>query len=97
MKKELEIIQVDKTHRILVYREFIANEWRWFVEKQEKDMWKLKHIWKYLTSPSYRFWVDFCSLKENQDRAMNEIIENLERRNHPIQVYNPDTLKGRIK
>jgi hypothetical protein len=44
----------------------------------------LKHIWKYLTSPTYRYWMDFCSLRENIDRNMNLIEDNLRFQSHPM-------------
>lgn len=47
-------------------------------------MKRIKHIWKYLTSPEYRFWIDYCSQKENLDRTMNMIIDNLYLQTHPL-------------
>lgn len=47
----------------------------------------LKHIYKYLTSPSYRYWVDFCTRKENLDRQMDLIKRELKLQNHPIYIY----------
>ena len=44
----------------------------------------IKHIWRYLTSPTYSFWIDFCSRQENIDKAMNEIIHNLRMTSYPI-------------
>lgn len=47
-------------------------------------MKRIKHIWKYLTSPPYRFWVDFCTQKEMIDRNMREIEDNLRLTLHPL-------------
>lgn len=55
-------------------------------------MKKLKHIWKYITSPSYRFWVDFCVQKENIDRAMNDILDNLRLQSHPMFYVKGDKI-----
>lgn len=44
----------------------------------------LKHFWKYLTSPEYRYWIDFCAAEENLNKSMNLIIDNLKMRNYPM-------------
>lgn len=57
------------------------------------NMKKIKHICKYLTSPSYRFWVDFCVQQENIDRAMNDILYNLDILSHPMFLVDGDKVK----
>ncbi len=47
-------------------------------------MKKIKHIWKYLTSSTYRHWVDFYSLQENLDRNMKMIEDNLRLGSYPM-------------
>ena len=47
-------------------------------------MKKIKHIWKYLTSPSYRFWVDFATREENLNQSMNAVMDNLELMSKPM-------------
>jgi len=39
---------------------------------------KIKHIWKYITSPRYRFTVDLMMSKESIDRQMNMMLEQIE-------------------
>jgi len=56
-------------------------------------MKKIKHIWKYLTSPTYRFWVDFCTQQENINRQMNLIEDNLLLQAHPMFYYNGDKIE----
>jgi hypothetical protein len=53
----------------------------------------IKHIWKYLTSPTYRSWVDFCSLEENLNRQMKLIEDNLRLATYPMFYYK----NGKIK
>ena len=50
-------------------------------------MKKIKHIWKYITSPHYRFWIDFCSRQENLDRNMELIKQNLQLMSKPMFIY----------
>jgi len=44
----------------------------------------IKHIWKYLTSPTYRYWVDFCTQQEMINRNMRVIEDNLRLESYPI-------------
>ncbi len=37
---------------------------------------KFKHIYNYLTSPTYRFFSDFFARQKALDRQMNGIIDN---------------------
>ena len=53
-------------------------------------MKKIKHIWYYLTKPSYRYWVDFCTLQENINRQMKLIEQNLYLQSNPMFVYEKD-------
>ena len=65
-------------------------------------MKRLKHIWKYLTSPSYRYLVDFCSQQEFLNRNMKMIEDNLRLQSYPmfrvengkIQKLNPPQKRG---
>lgn len=41
-------------------------------------MKKLRHIWKYLTSSEYRFFVDLMISQEVVDRQMEMMKENIE-------------------
>ena len=56
-------------------------------------MKKIKHIWKYLTSPTYRFWVDFCTQEELINRQMKIIEDNLRLKSYPMWQYNGDKLQ----
>lgn len=47
----------------------------------------IKHILRYLFSPHYRFWVDFCTRKENVDQTMNLVMHNLELASKPLFMY----------
>lgn len=44
----------------------------------------IKHIWKYLTSPPYRFWIDFCAREENLDMSMGLVLQNLAMQTYPL-------------
>ena len=57
-------------------------------------MKKILHIWKYLTSPPYRHWVDYCTQKEYIDRSMNMILDNLALKTYPPFLVDE---KGNIK
>lgn len=46
-------------------------------------MKSIKHFWKYLTSPKYRMWVDWCTQKEHIDKSMNMILDNLALKSYP--------------
>ena len=54
-------------------------------------MKRLKHIYKYLISPTYRFWVDLCTEQENIDRSMKEIQTILQLRAHPMFIVKNST------
>ena len=56
-------------------KEAIKNE----IMKKE-----IKHIWKYLTSPTYRFWINLCSQQKLIDKNMEIIEDNLRLSSHPM-------------
>jgi len=56
-------------------------------------MKKVRHIWKYLTSPTYRFWIDFCAKEEFINRNMNEIEDMLKMQAHPMFIYDGKGIK----
>ena len=56
-------------------------------------MKKIKHIWRYLTSPTYRFWVDFCTQKEMINCQMNLIEDNLRFQSRPMFKVDGDMFK----
>lgn len=56
-------------------------------------MKKLRHIWGYLTSPSYRHWVDFCTQKEMIGKQMSLIQDQLRLQIHPMFYYDGDSIK----
>jgi len=53
----------------------------------------IKHIWKYLTSPTYRYWIDFCSRQENLDKTIKQIQDNLYLQSKPMFYYKGDEIK----
>jgi len=53
----------------------------------------LKHIWKYLTKPEYRSWVDFCTQKEHLNKSMNLILDNLELASRPMFICDGGKIK----
>lgn len=62
--KGREIIPVDKDHRVLVYKEFRGNEWKWYVEKQINLFWNfwVASDW----NSSNRFVIiDYCTTKDS--------------------------------
>ena len=44
----------------------------------------IKHFWRYLTSPTYRFWIDFCSRQELIDKEIKAIKKALWLQTHPM-------------
>lgn len=46
-------------------------------------MKNIKHIWKYLTSPSYRFFCDLMTSQEVVNRQMNLMKEQMELAHFP--------------
>lgn len=58
---------------------------------------RIKHIWKYLTSPAYRFWVDFCTQQEYIDKSIADIQYNLKLQNHPMFISKDEVYKKHFK
>ena len=56
-------------------------------------MKKIKHIWKYLTSPTYQYWVDFCSQQEYLNRNMKIIEDNLRFQSYPMFKVEKDKIE----
>jgi len=52
--------------------------------KNKREMKKIKHIWRYITSPTYRFWVDFCTQEELINKQMKAIEDNLMLKTYPM-------------
>ena len=57
------------------------------------DITGFKHIWKYLTSPTYRFWVNFCTQQEHLNRNMKMIEDNLRLKSYPMFYVKGDSIK----
>lgn len=49
-------------------------------------MERIKHIWKYLTSPSYRMFCDLMLSQEIVNRRLNEMKDQIELSNFPPLV-----------
>lgn len=58
-----------------------------------QNMKKLKHIWKYLTSPSYRFWVDSCTTQDLISTNFNLITDAIKLQAHPLYIIKNDKIK----
>jgi len=52
----------------------------------------VKHIWKYLTSPTYRFWVNFCTQEEMVNKSLEDIQKHLWLQIHPLFMVDEDFL-----
>lgn len=50
-----------------------------------------------MTSPTYRFWMDFCDLEENRDKSFNELLDNLKMRSYPMYYVNNDGTLEKLK
>jgi len=53
----------------------------------------IQHLWRYFTSPTYRFWVDFCTQEEMLNRNMKMIEDNLRLRSYPMYLVEGDKIK----
>ena len=47
---------------------------------------QIKHIYKYITSPTYRYWSDFCTRQEFLNKNMNMIEDKMRLETHPMFI-----------
>jgi len=53
----------------------------------------INKIIKYFSDPAFKFWVDFCTLQESRNIAMNQILDNINLRSYPLHICTEEPCK----